>query len=404
MTPKLSVIPAPVLSYKERVRSLRDIGEGMFPANTRPAIVVFWIKYWAWFFLLLPWMLFRQIFISLHQALGALWTWNRRVDLFDGALSLVFMTSLPSIAVTLIFGERFTAIRYGDCLIDPGPLLGRRRLERYLRMAGRTIRAIVATHAHEEHIGNTGLAAAITGAPVYGTRVTLAAIRNPEALSLARRTFIGQPQREVGCELRLLDGRVATDEVRLEVIESPGHCDGHASLYDAERGILFAGDSFLHTVFTAPNKDVSGEDWIATLERYGRWDIKTMIGTHGYIYSCDPAVGRVAFVTKRDDPNQMIRDKLTFLRWARDVVAAGEQRGLPYSVIEACLFPWQRWWSWHNWFTDESGRLFSAGEFSRTYFVRSLSKTPERVPARFPPFARFAERIARLGRRARERV
>jgi hypothetical protein len=106
VTPKLSVIPAPVLSYKERVRSLRDIGEGMFPANTRPAIVVFWIKYWAWFFLLLPWMLFRQIFISLHQALGALWTWNRRVDLFDGALSLVFMTSLPSIAVTLIFGER----------------------------------------------------------------------------------------------------------------------------------------------------------------------------------------------------------------------------------------------------------------------------------------------------------
>jgi hypothetical protein len=87
----------------------------------------------------------------------------------------------------------------------------------------------------------------------------------------------------------------------------------------------------------------------------------------------------------------MIRDQLAFLRWARDVVAAGERRGLPYSVIEACLFPWQHWWSWHNWFTDESGRLFSAGEFSRTYFVRSLSKTPERVPARFPPFVRLAE-------------
>jgi glyoxylase-like metal-dependent hydrolase (beta-lactamase superfamily II) len=382
------------------VLGLRAIDDRMFPANTRPALAAFWVRYWLWFFLLLPWMLFRQLFISLHQALGALWTWNRQVDLCDGALSLVFMTTLPSIAVTLIFGERFTAIRYADCLIDPGPLLGRRRLERYLRADGRRIGAIVATHAHEEHIGNTGLAARLTGAPVYGTRVTLAALRDPEVLSAPRRAFIGQPRREVGCAMRLLGDRVATAALRLEVIESPGHCDGHASLFDAERGILFAGDSFLHTVFTSPNKDVSGADWIATLERYGRWDVKTMVGTHGYVYSRDPAVARVAFVTKRGDPNRMIRDKLEFLRWARDVVAAGERRGLPYSVIEAALFPWQRWWSWHNWFSDESGRLFSAGEFSRTYFVRSLSQTPERVPPRFPPFARFADWAASLVRRA----
>ena len=172
---------------------------------------------------------------------------------------------------------------------------------------------------------------------------------------------------------------------------------GHASLFlDRVRGILFAGDSFLHTIFTSPNKDVNGEEWIATLERYEALEIKTMVGTHGTVYSVDPNVARQAFVVERTAPSDMIRDKLMFMRWARDVVAEGERRLLPYSVIEACLFPWQRSWSWQNWFTDESGRLFSGGEFSRTHFVRSLFvRTPEMVPPRFPLFVRFVRWIQR---------
>lgn len=377
------------------MKRLPAITDRMFPANTRFAIVVFWFKYWLWFFLLLPWMLFRQIGVSAHQTLSAIWTWNRRVNLFEGVFLLVFMNNLRALAVTSIFGERFTAIHYKDVLIDPGPLFGRKRLGRYLTDAEADIQAIVATHAHEEHIGNTACASEDTGAPVYGTQVTLQAIRHPEHLSLARRMFIGQPYEAKSVQLRRLPKVLETLENKLDVIESPGHCDGHASLFDAENGVLFAGDSFLHTVFTAPNRDVSGEEWIATLKRYMKLNIKTMIGTHGYIYSSDENLPMTPFVTKRADPNEMIKDKLTFLNWAREVVAAGEARNLPYSVIEACLFPWQRWWSWHNWFTDEAGRLFSAGEFSRTYFVRSLSRTPEQVPPRFPPFARMANWVGR---------
>jgi hydroxyacylglutathione hydrolase len=366
----------------------------MFPPHRRAGIVAFWIKYWLWFFLLLPWMLCRQLFVSVHQALGALRTWNRRIDLLAGSLRLIFMNNVPSLALTTVFGERFTAIHYKDVLIDPGPRFGRKRLEHYLGTHGSQIRAVVATHSHEEHVGNTALASELTGSPVYATETTLKAIREPVRLSLARRMFIGQPCQAGRVELRRLGEALETAGVRLEVIASPGHCDGHASLLDATQGILFAGDSFMHTVFTAPNQDVSGDEWIATLERYGQWDIKTMIGTHGYVYTTDDAIPTIPFATKRSDPNQMIRDKVAFLKWAREVVAEGERRSLPYGVIEACLFPWQHWWSWHNWFTDEAGRLFSAGEFSRTYFVRSLSRTPERVPARFPPFARLANWVS----------
>lgn len=373
------------------MRQLPPIDDGMFPRSTPGGIRLFWAKYWAWFFLLLPWMLLRQLFVSAHQLAGALWTWNLRVDLLDGELRLIFMHNMRSLAVTTIFGERFTAIQFRDVLIDPGPVFGARRFRRYLEEAGKDARCVVATHAHEEHIGNTALAARYLDAAVYGTAVTLEAVRCPQRLSYARRAFIGQAQADDSVEMRELSDVLESEKTRLVIIESPGHCDGHASLLDLERGILFAGDSFLHTVFTAPNQDVSGEAWIKTLERYGGWNIRTMVGAHGYVYSVDPAIPRLPFISKHADPNEMIRNKCQFLKWASAVVAEGERRCLPYSVVEACIFPWQQWWSWHNWFTDESGRLFSAGEFSRTHFVRSLSRTPERVPARFPPFARLVD-------------
>ncbi len=204
---------------------------------------------------------------------------------------------------------------------------------------------------------------------------------------------MGQPEPAPSLELRTLWTTLTTSGTTLEVIESPGHCRGHASLFDRELGVLFAGDSFLHTIFTAPNREVSVAEWNRTLERYLQLDVRRMVGTHGLVCSADERIPPIPFVVQRKDPRQMIAEKLQFMKWAQGVVAEGERRSLPYGVIEGCLFPWQRWWSWQTWFTDEGGRLFSAGEFSRTYFVRSLSRTPEKVPPRFPPFARFANRL-----------
>ena len=375
---------------------LPAIDDHLFPENSRQAIARFWHWYWVHFFLFLPWMLLRQAFLSVRETCGAIWTWNRQTNLLDDSLRIVSMNSVSSLAITALFGERFTAIQYEDVLIDPGPVFGRKRLSRYLKQSGQTVHAVFATHAHEEHVGNVVLSSELTGGAIYGTEVTLNALRQPESLSWMRRTFIGQPLPAVHADLRRVGSEFETPRVHLAVIESPGHCAGHASLFDTSRGILFAGDSFLHTVFTSPNKDVSGGDWIATLERYEALEIKTMVSTHGNVYSVDPKIAWRPFVVERTAPGEMIRDKLRFLRWARDVVAEGERRSLPYGVIEACLFPWHRWWSWQNWFTDESGRLFSGGEFSRTHFIRSLSRTPQRVPPRFPAFVRWSRWIRRL--------
>ena len=375
---------------------LPAIDDRLFPKNSRQAIVRFWIWYWTLFFFFLPWMILRQVIICAKETWGAIRTWNGEIALLDDSLRIISINSIASLAITALFGERFTFIHFEDVLIDPGPVFGRKRLSRYLKQSDKAIYAVFATHSHEEHVGNVVLSSELTGAAIYGTEVTLHAIRQPETLSWIRRVFIGQPLPADHADLRSVKGSLVTPRVRLDVIESPGHCGGHASLFDAERSILFAGDSFLHTIFTSPNKDVSGEDWIATLERYEALEIKTMVGTHGNVYSVDKNIACQPFFVERTAPSEMISDKLRFLRWARDVVSEGERRSLPYSVIEACLFPWQRAWSWQNWFTDESGRLFSGGEFSRTHFVRSLSRTPQQVPTRFPAFVRGSRWIRRL--------
>ena len=52
------------------MKRLPTIDDGMFPRNTRRSIRLFWGKYWGWFFLLLPWMLARQVFVSAQQLLA----------------------------------------------------------------------------------------------------------------------------------------------------------------------------------------------------------------------------------------------------------------------------------------------------------------------------------------------
>lgn len=375
-----------------------ELPKVIFPRNSPGAIRWFWVRYWLWFFVLLPWMLVRQVFVSLAHVIGALATWNRTIRLRDG-LTLIHLNSIKSFLATAIYGERFVAIHYRDTLIDPGPVFAAKRMLRYVDGSGR-IESILATHAHEEHLGNAAPLARKLNVPIHGTEVTLAAIVNPERLSYTRRTLMGQPAAAGDVETRVFDREVGTSGTRLRIILSPGHCEGHASLYDPSSGVLFVGDSFLHTIFTSPNRDVSSHDWIETLERYLHLNVRTMIGTHGFVYSDDPDIRGCIFVTRRKRPLQLLRDKLTFLRWARDVVARGEAAGLPYSVIEASLFPWQRFWASHNWFGDESVRLFSGGEFSRTHFVRSLSRKPDQVPDRFPAFVRLKHSIAELANQA----
>ncbi len=368
----------------------------LMPDANRWAIVRFWIVYWQVLFSMLPWMLLRQLAITLGDLLDAWWTCGKCYRFFNGELQIGYVGSGELLLTAGMFGERFTWLRWRDVVIDPGPLRARAQVVDGLTSEVMPA-AIACTHFHEEHIGNAAWLAGHWGVQIFGSDVTLAAVRQPAAVPQGRRLMMGQPEPAVGVRLELLGAELGTPAGRLQVIAAAGHCDGHIAFYEPERRILFAGDAFLHEVYTAPNRDSDAREWIATLERFACLDVRTLVGAHGCVHSLDAEFPPRFAVVRRADPNQLIRDKLTFMRWAQEVVATGERRGLPYAVIEACLFPWQRQWSWRTWFHDEGFRLLSCGEFSRTHFVRSLSATPQQVPVRFPVFSGVARRLALRG-------
>ncbi|OAR27535.1 Zn-dependent hydrolase [Streptomyces sp. ERV7] len=97
-------------------------------------------------------------------------------------------------------------------------------------LGGRTLRAIVCTHAHNDHIDAAPELAEATGAPV---------LLHPDDLPLWKLTH---PDRAPDGELA--DGQtLSVAGTRLEVVHTPGHAPGAVCLYAPELGTVFTGDT-----------------------------------------------------------------------------------------------------------------------------------------------------------------
>ncbi|MEU1269650.1 MBL fold metallo-hydrolase [Streptomyces sp. NPDC005799] len=97
-------------------------------------------------------------------------------------------------------------------------------------VGGRILRAIVCTHAHNDHIDAAPALAARTGAPV---------LLHPDDLPLWKQTH---PDRTPDAELA--DGQVlSVAGVELTVLHAPGHAPGAVCLYAPALGALFSGDT-----------------------------------------------------------------------------------------------------------------------------------------------------------------
>jgi glyoxylase-like metal-dependent hydrolase (beta-lactamase superfamily II) len=97
-------------------------------------------------------------------------------------------------------------------------------------VAGRTVVAIVATHAHDDHIRVAPELAAATHAPI---------LLHPDDLVLWELTHPGtKPDGE------LADGQeLAVAGATLRVLHTPGHSSGAVSLHAPELGAVFTGDT-----------------------------------------------------------------------------------------------------------------------------------------------------------------
>jgi glyoxylase-like metal-dependent hydrolase (beta-lactamase superfamily II) len=264
-------------------------------------------------------------------------------------------------------------------IVDPGSPKMRGSLERHLRrIPAGEIQSIVATHAHEEHIGNLNWLADKTRAPIYVSSLTAQFLQPPARLPWVRKVIIGQPPalRE---PFRLLQEYLPSRSGKLKVISTPGHCDDHISLYDPVEKLLLAGDAFMGTYFATPNPDVHSRIWLDTLRQLSELEIEILIEGHGHIHTLRSDIPDIPGIVIREDPMAAIVEKLEYMRWLRQQIEAGIEEGLPIRMIEASCFPWSRKSAWENFASDEMIRLLSLGHFSRTELVRSYVRKPADV-------------------------
>ena len=97
-------------------------------------------------------------------------------------------------------------------------------------VGGRSLRAVVCTHAHDDHVNAAPELAARTGAPV---------LLHPDDLPLWKLTH---PDRMPDADLA--DGQpLSVAGVELTVLHTPGHAPGAVCLYAPALGALFSGDT-----------------------------------------------------------------------------------------------------------------------------------------------------------------
>ncbi|WP_033344467.1 MBL fold metallo-hydrolase [Catenuloplanes japonicus] len=116
-------------------------------------------------------------------------------------------------------------------------------------VGGRTVKAILATHAHDDHVRKAPELAEATGAPI---------LLHPDDLPVWQLTH---PDTQVGGSLA--DGQsIEVGGVTLHVLHTPGHAPGACCFHVPALGVVFTGDTLFQGGPGATGRSFSSFDTI----------------------------------------------------------------------------------------------------------------------------------------------
>ena len=135
-----------------------------------------------------------------------------------------------------ILGDELT---HEAVVVDPGDNLPEILFR--LQKHGLTLRQIVVTHAHIDHVGGAALLKKVTGAPVFLNKHDLELLGAMEMQA----GWLGVPTPEVAPPDASADDRTKIGLAALpaEVIHTPGHTQGSICLLFPGQNLLLAGDT-----------------------------------------------------------------------------------------------------------------------------------------------------------------
>jgi hydroxyacylglutathione hydrolase len=135
-----------------------------------------------------------------------------------------------------ILGDEVT---HEAVVVDPGDNIP--EILSRLQKHGLTLRQIVITHAHIDHVGGAVLLKKATGAPVFLNQQDLGLLAAMEIQA----GWLGVPTPEVASPDASADDGLTVGLATLpaEVIHTPGHTPGSICLLFAQQHLLLAGDT-----------------------------------------------------------------------------------------------------------------------------------------------------------------
>ena len=101
-----------------------------------------------------------------------------------------------------------------------------------------TLKLIVSTHGHWDHIGDNAAVAERTGADIAVHPLDAARLTDPQPLWAPFEIVPSVPAVELA-----EGGVIRFGELRLTVLHTPGHTEGSVCLLAGDEGILFSGDT-----------------------------------------------------------------------------------------------------------------------------------------------------------------
>ena len=187
-------------------------------------------------------------------------------------------------------------------------------------LSSRQVSVIVNTHYHEDHVGGNALLR-----ERFGSRV----LAHPETVRLMGRKYDLYPYQQAiwGYPTPSTADPIGTTvddgDVSLRVVETPGHCKGHISLFEENQRILFSGDTWVGERPKTARAEEDIHQLIADLRKFEELGPKIMFASLGKVVP---------------NPLEVIKRTRSYMETTRDKILKLHSEGKKPEQIRSVLF------------------------------------------------------------------